>query len=399
MNSSPTSKTVESLDVVTPTVEEQGKESVNRPISFLQRLRQLLWHVVVRQFTLLCVIALVVAGWLGRRRRVLSGEECEIMLTGQFSSDNWILAFLSPLSASKKCSRVWMVSTDSVPALPKVTAIYPSKWLMKTIGLVPARLMTFAWAAIRKRPHIVAGFHIKCNGIAAIIVGRLIRARSIYFCVGGPVEVCDGGVHMGDNFFAKMETADPVVESRLLRIVSASDIVITMGAKAVRFFRKKGVDTNFHIVPGGIDPKRFYPAKEAPTIDLIMTGRLVEVKSIDIFLLAVKNIVAKIPRVRAVIVGRGELYNQLQQLTVDLGIDSNVRLVGYQDDLVRWLQKSKIFVLTSDSEGLSLSMIEAMMCSLPAVVSDVGDLGDLVEDGVNGYLVPRRSPELFADRI
>ena len=39
------------------------------------------------------------------------------------------------------------------------------------------------------------------------------------------------------------------------------------------------------------------------------------------------------------------------------------------------------------------------MTGLPAVVSDVGDLGDLVNDGVNGFLVPRRSPDLFADRI
>jgi len=44
-------------------------------------------------------------------------------------------------------------------------------------------------------------------------------------------------------------------------------------------------------------------------------------------------------------------------------------------------------------------MMEAMMCGLPAVVTDVGDLADLVEDGVNGFLVPRRSPQKFADRI
>ena len=63
------------------------------------------------------------------------------------------------------------------------------------------------------------------------------------------------------------------------------------------------------------------------------------------------------------------------------------------------MQKSKIFVLTSDSEGLSLSMMEAMMSGLPAVVSDVGDLGNLVENDVNGFFVPRRCPEQFAARI
>jgi len=86
-------------------------------------------------------------------------------------------------------------------------------------------------------------------------------------------------------------------------------------------------------------------------------------------------------------------------LVCDLGIGRNVSFVGYQDDIENWLRKSKVFVLTSDSEGLSLSMMEAMMCGLPVVASDVGDLGDLIENGVNGYLVQRRSPDLFADRI
>ena len=55
--------------------------------------------------------------------------------------------------------------------------------------------------------------------------------------------------------------------------------------------------------------------------------------------------------------------------------------VGHQEDVAAWLSKSRVFVLTSDSEGLSLSMMEAMMCGLPAVVSDVGDLGDLSKMG------------------
>lgn len=92
-------------------------------------------------------------------------------------------------------------------------------------------------------------------------------------------------------------------------------------------------------------------------------------------------------------------YAELHSLALELGIDRNVTFVGHREDVENWLQRSKLFVLTSDSEGLSLSLMEAMMCGLPAVVSDVGDLADLVENGVSGYLVPRRSPELFADRL
>ena len=130
-----------------------------------------------------------------------------------------------------------------------------------------------------------------------------------------------------------------------------------------------------------------------------MTGRLVEVKRIDVFLKAIKIVVTEIPDIRVVIIVDGNLRSKLQQLSCDLEIEHNVIFAGYKDNIENWLQKSRIFVLTSDSEGLSLSMMEAMMCGLPVVVSDVGDLADLVEDGVNGYLVPRRSPNLFAMRL
>ena len=151
--------------------------------------------------------------------------------------------------------------------MPKVTAVYPPKWLIKVVGVVQARLLVFAWLAIRKRPHVVGGFHLSVNGIVAAVVGCLVGARSMYFCVGGPTEVRDGGIHCNDNVFAKMETVDLVVEKRLLKIVSKFDTVITMGTRAVDYFREKGINTDFHVVSGGINPIRFQPAKETPSID------------------------------------------------------------------------------------------------------------------------------------
>ena len=374
-------------------------EIANGSVTFWRRLQRLFWHVFGRQLTLLSLMAITVAGWIGRRRRPVDDKGCKIMLTGRFDSDNWILAHLGPLSASKECSRVWMVSTNPVPSLPKVIGIYPSKWLMKILGVTPARLLTFAWTAMWKRPHIVGGFHITVNAITAIILGRLVGARTMYFCVGGPAEIRDGGIHGVETPFVKMETADTVVESRFLKFVAESDMVITMGTRAVDFFRDKGINSDLHVVSGGIDSIRFRQAEEPPSYDLILTGRLATVKRIDVFLQAVKSVAAKLPEVRAVVVGDGELREELQKYASDIGIGRSVTFVGHQDNVETWLRKSKILVLTSDSEGLSLSMMEAMMCGLPAIVSNVGDLGDLVEDGINGFLVPRRSPRLFADRI
>lgn len=378
---------------------EQEVKVIDTTISFWRRLRRLFWHTIARQVTLLCVVALKIARLIGRRCQPVSYNGCEILLTGRFDSKNWILNHLRPLAASQECSRIWMVSSNPIHHIPKVKVIYPPKWLTKIVGVTPARLLTFIWTAVQKRPHVIGGFSLTVNGIPAVITSRLVGARSMYFCVGGPVEVLDGGVHSVENLFTKMETADAIVESRFLRMVAETDKVIVMGTRAVRFFREKGVDTECHVVSGGIDSARFHLAKEPPCFDLILTGRLVPIKRVDVLLQAVKYVVEKVPQVRVVIVGDGQSRDALHALAIDLGIDHNVQFVGHQVNVEDWLRRSRIFVLTSDSEGLPLSVMEAMMCGLPAVVSEVGDLGDLVKDGVNGYLVPRRSSCLFAERI
>lgn len=401
MSNSSISSVSESLGAAPAAVAADKGQSGNESVTLGQWVRRWFWHAVVRQITLISAIAILVAGWIGRRRFARDGKLCEIMLTGRFDSNNWIMGFLGPLSASKECGRVYMVSTNPVPILPHVVAIYPPKWLVKVIGGTAARLMTFLWSAMRRRPHVVGGFHLIYNGIAAAIVGRLAGARSIYFCVGGPSEVLDGGIHAENNVYRRMETADPAIEKRLIKMVSSFDTVITMGTRAIQFFRDKGVETHFHVVSGSIDPVRFCPSQDPSLSDVILTGRLVPVKRIDVLLKAVRLVVDRLPEVSVVIVGDGPLRGELEQLSKDLGIDRHVRFTGFleDDDVVANLRQSKIFVLTSDSEGLSLAMTEAMMCGLPAVVSNVGDLGDLVKDGVNGYLVPRRRPEVFADRL
>jgi L-malate glycosyltransferase len=340
------------------------------------------------------------AGLIGRRRsKLLPNQTMDILLTGRFDSDNWILAHLGPLSASKECSKIWMVSTNPVPQLEKIEPIYPPKWLITIAGKTQARILVFLWEAISKRPHIVGGFHIMPNGIAVGIAGRLAGAKSMYFCVGGPAEILGGGAYSSDSYFKKMETPDSVVEKRLLKIVSEFDIIITMGTGAVKFFRENGVKSDFQVVSGGIDTNRFKLINENKMYDCIMTGRLVEIKRIDIFLQALRLVADKIPDIKVAIAGDGKLLRELKKIACDLKIDNNVDFAGHQNNVEYWLQKSKIFVLTSDSEGLSLSMMEAMTCGLPVIVSDVGDLGDLVENGVNGYLVPRRRPDLIAERL
>lgn len=332
-------------------------------------------------------------------RRWAAGKGGDILLTGTFHSRNWINAHLRPLAAASRCGRLIVVSDFPIPPMPKLELIQPSRFLSRLFGRVGARLLTFGWVALTRRPHVVGGFHLLFNGLAAQILAHLAGARSLYFCVGGPAEVLGGGIWSENRVFTRLDVPDPVIESRLVRAVAGFDLIVTMGARAVTFFRQHGVDAPFCVISGAIDPEQFHPADAPPTNDLVFVGRLAPIKRVDILLRIVQALTGEFPGVRALIVGDGELRVDLERLARDLGVERHVTFVGARSDIGDLLRSARIFLLTSDSEGLALSLMEAMTCGLAPVVSDVGDLGELVRDGENGFLAPPRDVERFADRV
>ena len=105
------------------------------------------------------------------------------------------------------------------------------------------------------------------------------------------------------------------------------------------------------------------------------------------------------PNVRAAIVGDGPLRADMQRYAEGLCVNENVEFLGQRKDVEAILARSKIFVLTSKSEGLSIAMAEAMASGVVPVVADVGELGDLVIDGANGYLVAPDNIDEYVKRI
>lgn len=355
------------------------------------------FHGLCRALTLAQRMAVKAAGATRRRRPPPDGAE--ILLTATFHSDNWIGAHIRPLAASAAVNRVRIVATRTVPDVEKVVAIYPPDLLRKLIGGVPARLVWFTWEALRRPADIVGGFHLLFNGLLTTVLAKLTGARSLYFCVGGAAEVEKGGLASENRVFTRMRTADVVVERRLLAAVSDFDQVITMGTAGKRYFETKRVTSPIAIVSGGIDTKRFEPFTGEPEWDVVFVGRFAPIKRPDLFLRTVAELKKQRPAIRAAMLGDGVLKADMEALARELGLQEAVTFAGLRPDVERYVRRSRIFVNTSDSEGLPLSVMEAMACGVPCVVSDVGDMLDLVKDGVNGHVVPGRTPQDFADRI
>lgn len=377
---------------------ENDKRVRNSP-GLWRRSRLSVLHLGIRALMGCYGIAMSLAKLVGPKKRPAGVQGYEILLTGTFYSDNWISSHLRPLAQSRYCARIRVVTIYPIAPIDKVQVVVPPAWLVRIVGGVPARLLTFIWIGVRERPHFVGGFHLLFNGLMAALLGRFIGARSLYFCVGGPAEVLGGGIQSENRLFEKLETPDTVVERQLLQAVGGFDLIVTMGSTAKQFYQSHGIAAPIQVVSGGLDASRYSPASTAATTDLVFVGRLAPIKRVDLFLQAIKQIQGKMPDISAVVVGDGQMRDSLERLASELGISRNIRFVGQQPDVGTWLRQARIFVLTSDSEGLSLALIEAMLCGLPAVVSRVGDLGDLVEDGVSGYLVSERSADAFAMRL
>jgi glycosyltransferase involved in cell wall biosynthesis len=122
-------------------------------------------------------------------------------------------------------------------------------------------------------------------------------------------------------------------------------------------------------------------------------------KRLDQLLHAAKRVRREVPAVRFVLVGQGQLEMQLRGLTHQLGLDDTVVFTGFREDAQRVCSAFDVFALSSEHEGLSIALIEALALGKPAVVTEVGGLTEVIQHERQGYTVPLHEPATFADRI
>ena len=105
---------------------------------------------------------------------------------------------------------------------------------------------------------------------------------------------------------------------------------------------------------------------------------------------AAADIVRAVPEARVVILGEGDLRNELSRLIHELGLERHVLLPGFRPDVLSLLKAFDVFVMPSITEGLGTSILDAMACTKAVVASDVGGIPEVVDRDVTGLLVPAR---------
>jgi glycosyltransferase involved in cell wall biosynthesis len=110
-------------------------------------------------------------------------------------------------------------------------------------------------------------------------------------------------------------------------------------------------------------------------------------------------VVQQVPDARFVILGEGELREHLEKQVREHHLEKHVLLPGFRTDVLGCIKGFDLFAMSSVTEGLGTSLLDAMACARAIVATRAGGIPEIVEDGVNGLLVPARDHHALAEAI
>ena len=132
---------------------------------------------------------------------------------------------------------------------------------------------------------------------------------------------------------------------------------------------------------------------------LIYPADLVTGKNQEMIFKAVKILKDKIPTIKLLLPGHQKMITEYKQMVKDMGIENHVEFMGYRRDIAKLVAMCDVSVSASRREGLPVNLIEASAIGKPIVATRVRGNSDIVEDGVNGFLVELDDYEKMAEKL
>jgi glycosyltransferase involved in cell wall biosynthesis len=251
----------------------------------------------------------------------------------------------------------------------------------------------FAWER-RHRPQVIHTHSLHFHG--SVVAATVARRRGV------PL-VTTAHVASLDELGGALQTATQAYEAILGRYITrASAATIAVSESVARHLRSRGVPNDrIHVVPNGVDHERFppsptpHPAK--PTI--LFVGRLIANKGPDLLLRAAARLRAERRAFRLVFVGDGPLQARLESTAAELGLAGDVTFPGHVSDVHRWIAESTLIVRPSYTEGMPLTVLEAMAVGRCVVASDLEANRELVRDGETGLVFRTGDSMSLADAL
>ena len=219
-----------------------------------------------------------------------------------------------------------------------------------------------------------------------------LNLMSAWFAPGRLVRVAQDHMNLG--------TYKPGLRAAILRAYPRLDAVTVLTEADLAAYREAlGSAVRVERIPNGIPTRSAPPAGERSRT-VIAAGRLTPQKGFDLLIEAFHRVHERHPDWELAVFGDGRLRRELTEQIKELGLGGHVHLRGVTRQLDRELARASVFALSSRFEGLPMVLLEAMDSALPVVAFDCPTgPAEVVEDGVNGLLLPREDVAALADGL
>ena len=246
----------------------------------------------------------------------------------------------------------------------------------------------------RIRPEVLLTVDAPYAVLYAVLAKRLKLARKLVIAV---------------HSFGKIKRTREMAFARRFA-AGATDVLIVLTESHRRFLlEQEGWQAHeVVVIPNGVDLQRFTPeggnlreqwglSPNTPAFGVVAGLR--PEKNLFRFLRVAQQVLSALVEARAFVVGDGELRHDLETSSQQMQCASRIVFTGALHNIPAVWRSLDVAVLTSDTEVLPMTLIEAAACAVPAVSTDVGAVRDVVLDGQTGFVVPVEDEDTLAERI
>jgi len=296
------------------------------------------------------------------------------MRTGTFE------AKFAPLSKIINIDKIFVLRKSKGPRIAKVEYILIPKIFQLPLLKIFLPII-LAYYSKKYNASLILSYHFVPHAMYACIASLLTGIPFNYSQTGGKIQ------KRFDNPFWKI-----IISYILKRTL----FINVPGDQSKKFWVSKGIPSSkIWILHSTIDTEKFHPKNQPAKYDFIYVGSLISRKGVERIIEEFYRICIEHQRAKMVIIGDGPLMSDLQLLSKEKGLARQIFFVGFQKDIVDWLNKSKIFIMASKIEGLPVALMEAMACSKVVIAPKIDNIPTAIKNNKTGFLFSEENDDLY----
>lgn len=239
-------------------------------------------------------------------------------------------------------------------------------------------------------------FVINHSAILPAVIGNLLSIRVMPFYAGN------------FHFNRQDESSFLIFLDNFYQVIfrmmsNLADKLIVESKGVVEALVLKNHTSKIHFGPTYVDCRKFRILTKPSERKLVIgyVGNLSPTKGVREFIISLSPIVKEIPDVQAIVIGDGPIRSNLENLVEKEGIANSVAFLGWQshDSIPDHLNRMKLLVLPSQSEGLPNIILESMACGTPVLAAAVGGIPDVIHNSETGYILSETNPSAISSGI